>query len=123
MTLGAGAVVRAIASQLAVGIALVQRVTGQAGKPAALVTRRFEQSVVIPARDPDHPIGPEEVPEEIGIAGENVRQPGYRRDSRRPDDGCGLFQIIAWPETKSTLPPAFRLIEPFHGVAKTTDLR
>jgi hypothetical protein len=59
MTLNAGPIVGAIVRELIVRLAVVKRMTREAGEFPALETGRFDQAVVLASAHPDHAIGPE----------------------------------------------------------------
>src|SRR6185503_20706465 len=92
------------------------------GKLAAIVARRLDQPIVFATAHPNHSVRPKEVAEEIWIACEIVGQGRHGFNSRRADDGRGLFQVVTWTVAKAMLHPCLRPVEPFHGMAKATDL-
>src|SRR5947207_7616137 len=123
VTLSAGSVAGPIPGQLTVGVAFMQRVTGETGKPATAVAGRFDQSVVIPAGDANHAVRPEEVAQYIRVPRKKIGETGDLGRLRGADDRSGGFQIVTRPVAKSAFGPAFVAVPPFHGMAKAADLR
>src|ERR1044071_6030477 len=123
VTLDAGPVVVAVARQLPVRGALMERMTGQTGKLASLIAGRFDQPVVVASGDPNHAVRPEEIAQQIGVAPEELRQAGSPGHTRGMDDRRGGFPIVPRPVVKSVFGPAFVVVPPLHRMTEPADLR
>ena len=107
---------------LLVWIAFVHRVASDTGEFPFLIASALDQPVELPARDPDHAIGPKEVVHDVRIFGEDISQPGLFSQFADSDDWGGFFQVIARTIAKPVLPPTFAFRKPFHAVTKPADL-
>src|SRR5258705_3202825 len=95
VTLSASPIAGPVPRQLIVGIAFMERVTGQAGEFASLVARRFKQSVVFATGDPNHAVRPKEILQKLGIPCQISRETGDFPHPRRTDNRSRDFQIVA----------------------------
>src|SRR3989442_14962427 len=101
VTLSASSVAGPVLGQLIVGIAFMERVTGQTGESAALVAGRFQQSVVFATGDPNHAVRPKEIAQKIGITAKKIGETGGRLHPRRTDDGRSWLPIITGAKAKA----------------------
>src|SRR5439155_16831922 len=86
-------------------------------------TWRFDQPVVITARNANHAVRPEEIAQQIRIAREIICEPGDFLRPRGTDDRRRRFQVVTGTIAKSVFAPAFIAVPPFHRMAEAADLR
>src|SRR5436190_767702 len=107
MALCARGVAVAAGAELPIGIAVVHRMTRQAGERAALMTRRLKQSVVLAPRHAHHAVPPVATGGEAVVGGDlptagAVAQRGQRKDR------LALGELLPRPEADAALQPRLR---------------
>src|SRR5436190_10436066 len=109
--------------ELFLRIAFVHGMATHTSQFALLITGALDEAVELASGNTDHSVGPKEIIQNIWMFCQDVGQPGLLGQFGRTNNRRSLFEIIAGPKSEAVLAPARGAIEPFHAVAKSTDLR
>src|SRR2546427_1094215 len=108
--------------QLISRIAVVHRMTREAGEVAALKAGGFNHAIVVASRNPNDSVVPITFFKEFWIAFQGFLEPRLRFDRSGANDRRGLIQIISGPVRESILVVVGGAGNPLNAVTLTADL-